>query len=178
MECERALAYRHPDRARRSHRAGRPEALARPARDAVTAAAPTPERGALAGLRVVECGGGVAAAYAAKLLADLGAEVVKVEPPEGDYTRLRGPFPGTVPNREASGLFIYLNAGKQSVVLDLATPDGEWGLDQLLQDADILVHNFTPHAAARRAVEPERLLAKHPRLVVADITGFGRSGPH
>src|SRR5258708_30618085 len=108
---------------------------------------------ALAGLRVVECGGGVAAAYAAKLLRDLGADVVKVEPPEGDFSRLRGPFPGGVPDREASGIFIYLNAGKRSVTLDLATTEGVSRLDGLLREADVLLHHVRPHSAARPALD-------------------------
>lgn len=133
---------------------------------------------ALAGLRVVECGAGVSAAYAAKLMADLGAEVLKIEPPEGDYTRLRGPFPGDVPDREAGGLFTYLNAGKRSVVLNLEHDEDRRRFDRLLRGADVLIHNLQPGSPARSALEPEALLREHPRLVVADITGFGRSGEH
>ena len=76
--------------------------------------------GALDGVRVVEVGSLVGAAYATKLLADLGADVVKVEPPDGgDAARHRGPFPGGVPHPERSGLFLYLNANKRGVALDL-----------------------------------------------------------
>src|SRR5689334_21664769 len=75
--------------------------------------------GALAGIRVVEAGGMLGAAYAARLLGDLGADVIKVESPEGDPSRLRGPFPPHAENNpEASGLHLYLNANKRSVVLD------------------------------------------------------------
>ena len=73
-------------------------------------------------IRIVECGEGVSAAYGAKLIADLGAEVVKIEPPDGDLTRRRGPFPGDRSDPEKSGLFIYLNTNKQSVTADLRRP--------------------------------------------------------
>src|SRR5262249_39683189 len=79
---------------------------------AITVSEYNPAQGPLAGLRVVECGEGVAAAFAAKLMADLGATVIKVEPPGGDVARRRGPFPGHKPDPERSGLFIYLNSGK------------------------------------------------------------------
>ena len=80
---------------------------------------------ALQELRVVECGHMVSAAYAAKLLADLGAEVIKVEPPgDGDAARRRGPFPGAVAHPEKSGTFLYLNTNKRGVTLDLARPRG------------------------------------------------------
>src|SRR5215469_7227001 len=78
----------------------------------------------LTGIKVVECGQGVAAAFAAKLFALLGAEVIKVEPPQGDVTRFRGPFRADTPDPELSGMFIYLNAGKLGVTLDLTTAQG------------------------------------------------------
>src|SRR5712671_6729323 len=100
---------------------------------------------ALAGLRVIECGHMVAAAYATKLMADLGAEVIKVEPPRGgDRSRSRGPFPGGTPHPEKSGLFLYLNANKRGITLDLAQPRGRELLAQLVANADLLVHNFSP----------------------------------
>jgi crotonobetainyl-CoA:carnitine CoA-transferase CaiB-like acyl-CoA transferase len=72
---------------------------------------------------VVECGQGVAAAFAAKMLAMLGAGVIKVEPPGGDITRRRGPFPDGIADPERSGLFLYLNADKQGVTLDLGAAE-------------------------------------------------------
>ena len=84
----------------------------------------------LEGYRVVELGGRVAAAFAARWFADLGADVVKVEAPEGDWARARGPFPKGVANPEASGLFVYLNAGKRSIVLDLDRPEDRGHLDR------------------------------------------------
>src|SRR2546427_805971 len=87
---------------------------------------------ALDQLHVLEVGSGLAAAYAAKLLADLGASVIKVEPPrDGDATRARGPFPGDVPHPEKSGLFLYLNANKRGITLDLTRPRGREVLERL-----------------------------------------------
>jgi crotonobetainyl-CoA:carnitine CoA-transferase CaiB-like acyl-CoA transferase len=92
---------------------------------------------ALQGIRVVECGGMVAAAYAAKLFADLGADVVKIEPLHGDPARQRGPFPGGVANPETSGLFLYLNANAGS-------PDLHPGDEPFCRVAtgDLLIHNY------------------------------------
>src|SRR5215510_1847794 len=83
----------------------------------------------LAGVAIVECGQGVAAAFAARMLALLGAEVIKVEPPHGDLARRRGPFPGDVADPEKSGLFLYLNAGKYGVTLDLTNTADRATLD-------------------------------------------------
>src|SRR5579863_9993374 len=94
----------------------------------------------LTGIKVVECGQGVAAAFAAKLFALLGAEVIKVEPPQGDLTRLRGPFRGDTPDPERGGMFIYLNAGKLGVTLDLTSDQDRQRLHRLLDHADILLH--------------------------------------
>src|ERR1700674_5151883 len=87
-------------------------------------------------IKVVECGEGIAAAYGAKMLADVGAEVIKVEPPEGDLARRRGPFPGDQADPEKSGIFIYLNTNKRGVVADLTRPEGRELLAKLLADAD------------------------------------------
>src|SRR6266446_5025514 len=95
-------------------------------------------------LRVVECGQGVSAAFGAKMIADLGAEVIKVEPPGGDLARRRGPFPGDRADPEKSGIFIYLNTNKRGVVADLTRPEGRELLAKLLADADVLIHNVPP----------------------------------
>ena len=135
------------------------------------------ERRGLERIRVVECGEGASAAYAAKLIADLGADVVKVEPPNGDLTRKRGPFPGDRPDPEKSGLFIYLNTNKRSVVADLTTASGRAQLDRLLADADILIHNVAPADRASHGLDGADLCARHPGLVVAAISMFGDQGP-
>jgi len=134
--------------------------------------------GALEGLRVVQVGGGVAAGYCAKLLADLGADVVTVEPPGGDATRRAGPFPGDVPHPEKSGLFLYLNANKRGVTLDLTTPSGRDRLYQLLEDADLLVHALPPGEMAAHGVDWDSVHALNPRLIECSISRFGHTGPN
>ncbi|HZQ37746.1 MAG TPA: CoA transferase [Dehalococcoidia bacterium] len=134
---------------------------------------------ALPGLRVVEAGSGVSAAYAGKLLCDLGAEVLKVEPPGGDETRARGPFPrGREGDPKASGLFIYLNWGKQLLSLDLATDTGRAALFEQLAGADLFIHNFGVAEIERLGLGYEALAARFPQLIVTSITPFGLSGPH
>jgi crotonobetainyl-CoA:carnitine CoA-transferase CaiB-like acyl-CoA transferase len=132
--------------------------------------------GALNGIRVVECGEGVSAAYAGKLLADLGADVVKVETPAGDAARRRGPYPGGAADPERSGLYLYLNTNKRGAVLDLETTDGRSALTALARHADLLVHNVPPAQTAARGLDADALLAAHPRLVVASITPYGLQG--
>jgi crotonobetainyl-CoA:carnitine CoA-transferase CaiB-like acyl-CoA transferase len=135
--------------------------------------------GALDQLRIVEVGEGVSAAYATKLLADLGADVVKIEPPgRGDRTRRRGPFPGGVPHREKSGLFLYLNANKRGMTLDLMHPQSREVLDALATRADLLVHDVHPTQMAAHGLEYERLAAVQPALVMTSIAPFGLTGPH
>jgi len=144
----------------------------------VTIAPPTPARGALAGLRVVECGDGVAAAYAGKLLADLGAAVVKVEAPDGDSTRRRGPFPGGEAHRERSGLFLYLNANKRGVMLDLGRDPDRAALGRLLDRCDVLLSDLPAGRLERCTLAWPELHARHPMLVMTAIAPFGLSGPH
>ncbi len=132
----------------------------------------------LEGLRVVECGEGVSAAFAAKVMADLGAAVIKVEPPQGDITRRRGPFPGHHPDPEKSGLFIYLNGGKPGLMLDLDDAAGRAALSRLLGDADILIHNLPVPERRAAGLDRERLRADFPRLVTGAISPFGDRGPY
>ena len=134
--------------------------------------------GALFAVRVLEVGGGKALAYAGKLLGDLGAEVIKVEPPDGDALRLHGPFPDDRADPEQSGLFIYLNGGKRGARLDIETPEGRASLVRLLEDADIVMHSFPPAVAEQLHLAPSRLLGTHPQLIVAAVTPFGSDGPY
>jgi len=121
----------------------------------------------------------VSAAYAAKLMADLGAEVLKVEPPrDGDPTRRRGPFPGGVADAEKSGLFLYLNTNKRGITLDLRQPRGRELLLALAADVDVLVHNFTPPQMQAFGIDFEVLARRNPQLVLLSITPFGLNGPH
>ncbi|MBI5948238.1 MAG: CoA transferase [Chloroflexi bacterium] len=132
--------------------------------------------GPLEGLRVVEVGEGVAGPYCGKLLAGLGATVVKVEPPGGDRTRRDGPFPGDRPDPERSGLFLHLNTGKESVVPG-AMPVAE-AVARLITNADILVSALDPAALGGSGLDFEALLRADPRLVIVSITPFGLTGPY
>ncbi|MBV8773076.1 MAG: CoA transferase [Deltaproteobacteria bacterium] len=148
-------------------------------------------------IRVVECGQGVSAAFGTKLLADLGADVIKVEPPEGDLSRGRGPFrPGQQTlapaaqtrdpmaqtreqrDREKSGSFIYLNTNKRSVVIDLRRAEGQQLLSELLNRADVLLHNTPLSQRTAAGLDSATLHARHPRLIVAAISIFGEPGPY
>ncbi|HEY2107918.1 MAG TPA: CoA transferase [Candidatus Binataceae bacterium] len=131
----------------------------------------------LLGVCVVEAGEGVAAAFGAKLVALLGADVIKVEPPQGDITRRRGPFSGGVPDPENGGLFRYLNAGKRGVTLDLQNASGREIMDQLLAGADILIHDVAPNARAAWGLDSSLLCRQHPRLIVTSISAYGGFGP-
>jgi crotonobetainyl-CoA:carnitine CoA-transferase CaiB-like acyl-CoA transferase len=133
---------------------------------------------ALSGLRVLECGHLVSAAYATKLMADMGAEVVKIEEPgTGDRARRRGPFAGGAPHPEKSGLFLYLNTNKRGVTLDLRHPRGRALFDRLATTADVVVCNHPPDELAALGLTYERLRDLNPRLVVTSITPFGLDGP-
>lgn len=135
---------------------------------------------ALAGIRVVELATGVAGPYCGKLLAGLGAEVTKVEPPEGDETRREGPFPGDVPHPERSGLFLHLNTRKRGMVLDLSGEEGRAALGEVISGlgADVLILSHKPSALASLGIHLEDLRARFPRLVIVDITTFGLFGPY
>lgn len=145
----------------------------------MTMATPTPTPAALAGLRVLELGAMVAAPFCGKLLAALGADVVKVEPPKaGDPSRRRGPFLGDDPHPERSGMFLYLNTGKRGVTLDVDDPQGREMLRQLAAEADVIIHDSPPALAAARELEQETLAEINPRLIVAALTPFGSTGPN
>ena len=140
---------------------------------------PSTAPGPLDGLRVLECGDLVNAPYAAKILGELGAEVVKIEPPaRGDRSRAVGPFPGDRPDPETSGLYLALNANKRGVTLDLHTPAGRSLFDRLVASTDILVENVAVGEAEALGLAPERLGAINPALIHLSITPFGHSGPY
>ena len=133
---------------------------------------------ALAGLRVIDLSQGIAGPYCARLLGDLGAEVIKVEPPEGDYTRRLGPFPGDRPDPEQSGLFIHLNGSKQSVTLDIETDAGRDILRRLLATADVLIESETPGLLAELGLGYDAVAKDRPGLVYCSVTPFGQTGPY
>lgn len=133
--------------------------------------------GPLEGTRIVEAGGGIAAAYCTRLLGELGAEVVKVEPPAGDPVRHHGPFPGEREDPEASGLFHSLNFGKRGALLDVDAPAGLDRLRRLLAGADAFVTSLPPRWRRDREIDGPSLVARHPALVSVSITAHGESGP-
>src|ERR1700691_3706627 len=126
----------------------------------------------LAGLVVVSLGQAVAAPLCTCRLADAGARVIKIERPEGDFAR----FYDDVVHGE-SAYFVWLNRGKRSMVLDLASPAGRDRLGALLADADILVQNLKPGALAKLGFGAEVLRARHPALITCSISGYGETGP-
>ncbi|MFY9919490.1 MAG: CoA transferase, partial [Mycobacterium sp.] len=133
--------------------------------------------GALAGLRVVEIAGDIAGPYCTKLLADLGAEVTKIEPPTGDPLRDWGPFPGGVKDPDKSGMFEYLNAGKYGATLDLTTADDVDAARRLISGAHVLVEALPPGALDGYGLDAHGLARLSPGLVVVRISEFGQNGP-
>ena len=121
---------------------------------------------------MVELGNLVAAPFCGMLLADLGAEVVKVEPLEGDMAREFGPFYGS-----ESGFFLSINRGKRSLALDLKAPDARVWVLELIHRADVLVHNYRKGVAERLGFGYDDLASSHPSLVYCAITAFGPDGP-
>ena len=133
----------------------------------------------LEGLRVLDLGPGIAPSFCAKLLADYGAEVIKVEPPGGgDPARLLGPFVGDDPHAEKSVPFLYVNTGKRGVSLDYSSQSGRAVLSKLLDDADVLVEGFSPCWTEGSAISYPELSRTHPGLVVTSVTPFGQDGPY
>ncbi|MCG3169897.1 MAG: Succinyl-CoA--L-malate CoA-transferase beta subunit [Pseudomonadales bacterium] len=134
---------------------------------------------ALDGVRVIELGAGISAAFCARVLADYGASVLKIEPPDGgDLVRHWGPFPGDTPHPEKSGTFLALNAGKRSITLDVGSPQGRELLFELLADADVLVENNPPARMRDWGLDYDALAGRFPRLIMVSITPFGQTGPY
>jgi crotonobetainyl-CoA:carnitine CoA-transferase CaiB-like acyl-CoA transferase len=142
----------------------------------VTASQRTPNDAPLAGVRVLDLSRILAGPICTQLLADLGAEVVKVERPgAGDDTRQWGP--PFLPDGGPSAYYLSCNRGKRSLALDLSTAQGRATLDALVGNADALVENFLPEAVGQFGLEPARLRQLNPRLVSCSISAFGRTGP-
>lgn len=132
----------------------------------------------LAGLKVVELARILAGPWAGQLLADMGAEVIKVEAPNGDDTRTWGP-PFIEHDEETSAAYFHgCNRGKKSVVIDFRTDNGKAALLSLLDDADIVIENFKVGGLAKYGLDYATLKESHPRLVYCSITGFGQDGPY
>ena len=135
--------------------------------------------GLLSGTRVLDLGSGISGPWCAKILADYGAAVIKVETPgAGDVSRRMGPFAGDDPNPEKSLTFLYLNTNKKGVTLDPSSATGRKILGQLLADADVLVENTQPSQVADFGLDYPYLASVNPGLVVTSITPFGQTGPY
>ncbi|MDE2660218.1 MAG: CoA transferase [Acidobacteriota bacterium] len=127
----------------------------------------------LAGVRILDLSRILAGPYATMMLADLGAEVIKIEPPGGDDTRTWGPPFG---GGEAA-YFLAVNRGKKSVVLNLKTEAGSAALARLIASSDVLVENFRPGTLARLGFAPEEVQGRHPRLIWCSVSAYGQYGP-
>jgi len=127
---------------------------------------------------VLDVGQGISGPYCAKIMAQMGAEVIKVEPPEGEEARSMGPFPGGQPHPEKSGLFLALNANKYGITLDLDSADGAEAFRKLAATADIVVENPPPVSLEDRGLGFQALNDGNPGLIFASITPFGNRGPY
>jgi len=134
--------------------------------------------GALAGLRVLDFGQMVSAPHCARLFADFGAEVIKVEPPQGDAARRSGPYPGDLPDAEKSGLYFVHNTDKLGVTCDVSRPEGRALFLELVRKCDALVENHLPAQMRRWGLDWPQLAAVNPDLVMISITPFGQTGPY
>ena len=129
--------------------------------------------GPLAGIRVVDVTSVVMGPYCTQIMADMGADVVKIEPPEGDITRgvAVGPTPGT------NGVFMNVNRGKRSVVLDLRTESGKEALSALISTADVFIHSMRAKAIAKLGFDYDSVAALNPKIVYTNCYGYSRRGP-
>jgi crotonobetainyl-CoA:carnitine CoA-transferase CaiB-like acyl-CoA transferase len=128
--------------------------------------------GSFSGLRALDFSTTIAGPHCSRMLADLGVEVIKIEPSEGETMRTRPPV-----RNGCSTLFGQLNAGKKSLVLDLKSPDGAEAVRRLIAGADILVENFRPGVMRRLKLDYESVRAINPGLIYCSISGYGQSGP-
>ena len=172
MQVTGALGFTMEFPLQRAYRRAR---SARAWADAALHARDAPARGAslpLAGLRVLDYGQYVASPFATMLLADLGADVIKVEPPRGDEWRRYDPF-----QDGESRYFYALNRGKRSVALDLKTSEGRRRSAELIGSADAIVHNCLPERARHFGLDAESVRAVNPRCVTVCVSAFGSDGP-
>ena len=132
----------------------------------------TPRTGPLGGVRVLDLSAYIAGPYGCTLLADQGADVIKIEPPGGDNLRQ---YPSTLANE--SRAFLGINRSKRGIVLDLKNAQDHATLLKLVRDADVLVHNFRPAVPPRLGIDYEKLSVINPRLIYCAVTGYGETGP-
>lgn len=128
----------------------------------------------LEGVRVLELGQIMAGTYGSQVLSDLGAEVIKVETPEGDLGRI----PSVAPYRGWSGLFLTLNRNKQSIVINLKTDEGRALFYELVKVSDVVIDNFRPGVLERLKIDYATLSAINPRIIQCSVTGYGNSGAY
>ncbi|HHB82260.1 MAG TPA: CoA transferase, partial [Devosia sp.] len=133
---------------------------------------------ALSGLKVVELARILAGPWAGQTLADLGAQVIKVESPEGDDTRKWGPPFIDNHGETAAAYFHACNRGKRSVVADFSTQEGAELVRDLVRDADILIENFKVGGLKKYSLDYHSLRELNPALIYCSITGFGQTGPY
>ena len=135
--------------------------------------------GALGDLKIIELADMIAGPFCTKAMADLGAEVIKIEKPgDGDPTRQRGPFPQDQSHPDRSALFLYLNTNKRSITLDITTPAGARLFRDLVKDTDILVETQPPGTLDAVGLGYPHLREVNPHLIMASITPFGQTGPY
>lgn len=128
----------------------------------------------LSGVRVIDLTNVIMGPFATHILADMGADVIKIEPPEGDSLRAYKPSR----SQDMSGVFLHLNRNKKSVVLDLKTEAGRLALDRLIAGADVFVHALRPKAAARLGCPPARVRQLNPDIIYCGAYGFSTDGPY
>lgn len=130
--------------------------------------------GPLQGVRIVDMTSVLMGPFAAQVLGDLGADIVKVEAPQGDITRMIGPQPG----ERLGPIFLHINRNKRSIVLDLKRPTGLNALRKLLENADVLMYNLRPQAMRRLQLSYEQVAAINPRIIYVGAFGFDQRGPY
>lgn len=130
-------------------------------------------------LKVLDLTHYIAGPYCTKILAALGADVIKIERSDGgDPARRLGPFPGDIPDSEKSGIFLYLNTSKKGITLNLKTEAGKKIFKDLVKDADVVVENFEPRVMPSLGLDYETLKEVNPRLVMTSISNYGQTGPY
>ena len=134
---------------------------------------------ALSDVRILDLTRHVAGPFCTKMLADYGADVIKVERPNGgDVTRRMGPFPDDVPHPEKSGLFLHLNTNKRGVTLNLKSATGKRMLMELVKQVDVVVENFAPRIMPSLGLAYEDLEQINPQVILVSISNFGQTGPY
>jgi crotonobetainyl-CoA:carnitine CoA-transferase CaiB-like acyl-CoA transferase len=138
------------------------------------ASASAPATGPLSGLRIIDISTVVLGPYCTQFLAEYGADVIKVEAPQGDSTRQIGP----AAEKNMASLFLGVNRNKRSIVIDLKRPEGRQALLRLIESADVFVHNMRPVKLARLGLSAAEVTARNPRLIYASLLGFSEKGPY